>query len=322
VGSRRGRHADRGAAGLFYAGGAPEALARGATGGAAGFVARLTAAVAVRARRWDAVAAHWLAPSAWAALATRGPLLAIAHGGDVHLLAQRRLLGPTLRALALRGARVACVSSAARDAVRAADPRAQPLVQPMGVDDDATAAIIAARAARPPASPITIAILARLVPIKGLDVALAALAQLPARCTLVVAGDGPARAALEHRAAALGVSARVRFVGWLDAAARDALLAAADAVCVPSIATPDGRSEGTPLAALEALACWRAGGRDRDRRPRRARRVWRAHRPPARSAGASDRHRACRDPADRAGQRARVARGGRPARRALEASGA
>ena len=240
--------------GLFYAGGAPEALARGATGGAAGFVARLTAAVAVRARRWDAVAAHWLAPSAWAALATRGPLLAIAHGGDVHLLAQRRLLGPTLRALALRGARVACVSSAARDAVRAAYPRAQPLVQPMGVDDDATAAILAARAARPPASPITIAILARLVPIKGLDVALAALALLPARCTLVVAGDGPARAALEHRAAALGVSARVRFVGWLDAAARDALLAAADAVCVPSIATPDGRSEGTPLAALEALA--------------------------------------------------------------------
>lgn len=238
--------------GLFYAGGAPEALARGATGGAAGFVARLTAAVAMRARRWDAVTAHWLAPSAWATLATRGPLLAIAHGGDVHLLERRRLLGPTLRALALRGARVACVSSVARDAIVAAAPRARPLVQPMGVDDAATAAIVAARAPRSPGA--TIVILARLVPIKGIDVALAALAQLPAHVTLVVAGDGPARATLETLAATLGVTARVRFVGWLDAAARDALLVLADAVCVPSIATPDGRSEGTPLAALEALA--------------------------------------------------------------------
>src|SRR5688500_11776667 len=51
---------------LFYRGGGPEALEQG--GGAvwfdaARFTARLTAEVARRARRWDAVVAHWLVPS-------------------------------------------------------------------------------------------------------------------------------------------------------------------------------------------------------------------------------------------------------------------
>ncbi|MBK9034792.1 MAG: glycosyltransferase [Myxococcales bacterium] len=242
--------------GLFYAGGAPEALAAGGGRGAVGFTARLSLTVAGRARRWDAVAAHWLAPSAWAALPTRGPLLAIAHGGDVHLLARRRLLGPTLRALALRRGRLACVSPAILDTVAAAWPaaRAHAIVSPMGVDDAATAAIVAARAARPTRTTITVVVLARLVPIKGVDVALAALARLPAHVRLRIAGDGPARSALIERAAALGITARVRFDGWLDAAARDRALVDADVVAVPSIATADGRHEGTPLAALEALA--------------------------------------------------------------------
>lgn len=242
--------------GLFYAGGAPEAIGRG-VGGAAGFAARLGAAVVARASRWDAVAAHWLAPSAWAAVPTRGPLLAIAHGGDVHLLAARGLLRSTLRALAVRGARLACVAAPLRDAVIAARPASSSatIVQPMGVDGATIAAVVAARAVRPAQPHLTIAVLARLVPIKGVDVALWALASLPPRFRMVVAGDGPERARLMTLARELGVEARVAWRGWLDAPARDRVLVDADVVAVPSIVTPDGRHEGTPLAALEALAC-------------------------------------------------------------------
>lgn len=238
--------------GLFYAGGAPEAIAGGASGAAARFAARLSVAVARRGRRWDAVVAHWLAPSALAAIGARGPLLAIGHGGDVHLLARARLLRPALALLARRRARLALVSRPlAAVATAAHASAADALVQPMGVDDDAAAAIAAARRDRPRAR--TVAILARLVPIKGVAVALDALARAP-HLRLIVAGDGPDRASLEGRARALGLDERVTFVGWLDAAARDRLLVEADAVCVPSIALPDGRCEGTPMAALEALA--------------------------------------------------------------------
>jgi len=61
----------------------------------------------------------------------------------------------------------------------------------------------------------------RLIPIKGLPLALEALSQiegnLPVR--LRILGDGPLRAAMEQRAKALGVAGRVEFLGavpWLQ----------------------------------------------------------------------------------------------------------
>jgi glycosyltransferase involved in cell wall biosynthesis len=94
--------------------------------------------------------------------------------------------------------------------------------------------------------------LAALVPRKGLDVLLDALA-LPslrgAPLVLWIAGDGPARAELEARAAARGIAARVRFLGRRDDKAD--LLAACDVLVLPS------RREGLGVAALEAMACAR-----------------------------------------------------------------
>ena len=282
--------------GLFYRGGAPEALEGGARAAVAALTvsARMTAAVARRARRWDAVVAHWLAPSALAAViaAPRQPLLAIAHGGDVHLLARLRLLGPSLRLLHARGATVAFVSEAMRARALASLPphlaaTLRTIVQPMGVDDHATDAIRAARAVQPApttfttTSPATLLILARLVPIKSIATAIAALPYLATPARLLIAGDGPERATLMAAADALdgrnepdrrtqrddrregdrGMrrgdgrdQPRVRFLGQVDAVARDRLLAGADAVLVPSAPRPDGRDEGTPMAALEALA--------------------------------------------------------------------
>ncbi|HEU0242517.1 MAG TPA: glycosyltransferase, partial [Candidatus Limnocylindrales bacterium] len=97
----------------------------------------------------------------------------------------------------------------------------------------------------------------RLAEGKGLDDLLAAVAMLAvseapgasAGVTLDLVGDGPARATLESRAAALGIADRVRFAGYL--AEREPYLraiAAADAFVSPSPA------EGFPKAVLDAMA--------------------------------------------------------------------
>ena len=97
----------------------------------------------------------------------------------------------------------------------------------------------------------------RLAEGKGLDDLLAAVEMLAvseapgasAGVTLDLVGDGPARATLESRAAALGIADRVRFAGYL--AEREPYLraiAAADAFVSPS------RAEGFPKAVLDAMA--------------------------------------------------------------------
>lgn len=89
---------------------------------------------------------------------------------------------------------------------------------------------------------------ARLEEQKGHDVLLEALAAIQARgleFVMALAGDGSRRAALEARAAGLGVAARLRFLGQLDEVGP--LLTAADAVVLPS------RWEGLPLSLLEAM---------------------------------------------------------------------
>lgn len=238
---------------LFERGGAPDALEAAPfslLGAAAVFSARLAAAVALRAHRWDSIVAHWLVPSALAALPSRVPLLAIAHGGDVHTLRRARLLAPALHLLAHRRAELVFVSEELRAIARAEAPRldrwlAHARVQPMGLDLARFSAI-----PRTPTDPPTVVVAARLVPVKGVDVMIDAAAQLRSKVRVVIAGDGPARAALEQRARDTSIT----FLGQVDTSARDRLLGAASVVVVPSRITPSGRSEGTPMIALEALA--------------------------------------------------------------------
>lgn len=105
------------------------------------------------------------------------------------------------------------------------------------------------------AAPPTAVMLTRLVAYKGVDDAIRALRDAP-DWELVVLGqadpaepDEPAR--LERVAREAGVSARVRFVGWVEDA--PALLAAFEAVLVLTRAEgPYGR-EGFGMAALEAM---------------------------------------------------------------------
>ncbi len=93
----------------------------------------------------------------------------------------------------------------------------------------------------------TLAFAGRLGPQKSLDVALEAVAELP-DVTLVVAGDGPDRGALERRARELGVDGRARFLGSVPRDDVLRLFRAADASVLSS------SWENLPHTVLEALA--------------------------------------------------------------------
>jgi glycosyltransferase involved in cell wall biosynthesis len=92
-------------------------------------------------------------------------------------------------------------------------------------------------------------VLANLVPRKGVDVLLEALARLEPAPRLWIAGDGPERGALEALAKQLGLAERVHFLGRCDDTGD--LLAACDVFVMPS------RLEGLGVAALEAMAAGR-----------------------------------------------------------------
>ncbi len=243
------------AGGLFYDGGAPDALERGGLRtylAAAKFTAQLTATVARRSRDWDLAIAHWLTPSAIAALPSRVPLLVIAHGGDVYTLRRMHLLAPTLYALRARRARIAFVTEELRQIAREAVPALgayldTAVIQPMGIDVAHFAAI-----GRAPVTPPQVLVVARLVPVKGVDVALEAFFGVTTPAELVIAGDGPARVALEWMAEQ--GRGTIRFLGAVDAATRDQLLRAASLVVIPSRVLENGRTEGSPMIAFEALA--------------------------------------------------------------------
>jgi glycosyltransferase involved in cell wall biosynthesis len=100
-------------------------------------------------------------------------------------------------------------------------------------------------------------VVARLAPDKGVDVVIDAFALIAGQVglqRLLVAGDGPQRAALQRRAAALG--SRVSFLGWLDEIELSGLLGRTRVVVVASV--PGRRPEGSSLAAVEAAAHRRA----------------------------------------------------------------
>jgi glycosyltransferase involved in cell wall biosynthesis len=105
----------------------------------------------------------------------------------------------------------------------------------------------------PRAQTPTLAYVGRLDPIKGLDVLLRAVAiareQIPG-LRLELAGPGEAyRATLERLASELGIADAVSFLGFISPEEKVRLLERAHAFCLLS------RSEGLPVAALEAMAC-------------------------------------------------------------------
>lgn len=199
-------------------------------------------------------AAHWLLSPG----ARRGaPLVVTAHASD-ELGPSASPAGSAPPRRARRHARHVTEVLARADAViapsrwmaglvtaRVARPRGV-VVVPHGPTDDRPVD-------REPHEGFRVLAMARFVEVKGLGVLLDAFARSlgddPA-ARLTLAGDGPLRAALEAQAAALGLSGRVEFPGYVEGEARRTLLARADLVAVPTI----GDYETFGLAALDASA--------------------------------------------------------------------
>jgi len=253
-----------GGADLFAGAGAPEALEAGGaatTLAAARFSLALAGAVRARAARWARVESHWLAPCALAVVAGAPhlPHRATAHSGDVALL-ERVPLGRSLARLLVRdGVELVFASTAlrARFATLAGGVHGvvEPLVPPPEFLSGVALRGAAARAALAlPAGPTVVSV-GRLVPIKGLDLLVRACAPRAADAApirLVLVGDGPERARLAALAARLGVS--LRLPGIVARHDVRTWLGAADLYAQPSRTLANGRTEGTPVATLEALA--------------------------------------------------------------------
>ena len=158
-----------------------------------------------------------------------------------------------VRAALRRAAAVVSLWSGAADAIssRYGIPRDRVRVIPNGVDSDRFPAADANRRAEArqrlgiadDTAPVVV-VLGALTSEKNVEAATRAVHALgDERARLVVAGEGPCRAALESEARRV-LGDRVRFLGTTDDPA--SVLAAADVVALPS------RSEGIPAVAIEA----------------------------------------------------------------------
>lgn len=183
-----------------------------------------------------------------AAVAARAAaVLGVPYGFSVHALDARRVPADELRR---RAAAAACVVACNVDAQREiARLGVMPCLVPHGVDLERFAAT-----PRRVGGPFEVLAVGRLVPKKGFDVLIEALALAGQPWTVRIVGDGPEGAALRDRARALDVASRLTFHGGCTHSALPALYAAAQAVAVPSIVDAAGDRDGLPNVLLEALA--------------------------------------------------------------------
>lgn len=99
----------------------------------------------------------------------------------------------------------------------------------------------------------TFGVVGRIVPERGLDLLLEALAQVRGDWRLRIVGSGPAQEALEGQAQRLGLSARITWMGGIPRQDLAAQWAELDAIVAPSRSTPTW-IEPSGSIPLEAMA--------------------------------------------------------------------
>lgn len=179
------------------------------------------------------------------------PVTITARGSDLNVIAGFALQRRMIRAAARRAAALITVSAALKEVLVGIGLRPEAIeVLRNGVDlaqfrPSAERAALRARLglARP-----TLLSVGNLLPVKGHDLVIGALALLPGY-ELVIAGAGPQDAALRELARARGVAERVRFTGAVEQAELRDWYGAADALVLASA------SEGWANVLLEAMAC-------------------------------------------------------------------
>lgn len=248
----------------------PAPLPAGTPGGVARFAAALPAAVrawerARRADRPDVLHVQCFGPNGtWAtvlAATHRVPLVVGTHGetfmDDHRVLERSALQRRALRAALRRAEAVTACSAYARDDLR----RFGPLPDVAEVVGNGVDAAEPAGEAPRWLPGRTLVALGRLVEVKGFDLLLRAYAAAGTALdgvSLVVAGDGPARASLQALADELGLGGRVVLPGALDRREVVAVLARAEALVVPSrreafgIVVLEGMRAGIPVVATSA----------------------------------------------------------------------
>jgi glycosyltransferase involved in cell wall biosynthesis len=193
------------------------------------------------------VHAHWWFPNGlaatWVARMAGIPLVTTLHGTDVRMARNISVSRPAFRHVMQHSAAVTAVSRWLAAEAQSVVSMRPPIVAPMPVATDLfEPATRGARQRR-------LLFVGRLMPQKGIDLLLDALAQLPDDIGLDIVGDGPDRSALATRAAELGVTGRVAFHGAVKQPALPAFYQRALALVVPS------SEEGLGLVAVEAQLC-------------------------------------------------------------------
>jgi glycosyltransferase involved in cell wall biosynthesis len=206
------------------------------------------------AEPFELIDAHYFYPDGVAAVLLGAwlakPVVVTARGTDINLIPRHPAPRAMIRWAARRAAGIVAVSQALKDAmVDLGVPDERVTVLRNGVDLDTFRPTDrdATRRALGIGGRVLLSV-GHLIPRKGHDFVIAALPSLP-ETTLLIAGEGPERAALEEKARSLGVAARVRFLGRIDHDRLAPIYGAADALVLAS------SREGWANVLLEAMAC-------------------------------------------------------------------
>jgi len=215
-----------------------------------------TAAIAARPR-FDVIHAHF-GPNGVRGLALReigavqGPLITSFYGYDVSEFPKGRS-NPYGRLFA-EGERFLAISGDMKSKLigLGCEP-ARILVHPLGVKTDLFTAAEGSR----PGETLRITTIGRMVPKKGYEFGLRAVAELVREVPGIryrIIGDGPLRPVIEKMVDELGLGGVVELAGWQSRPEVVRALHETDILLAPSITAESGDEEGTPVVIMEAFA--------------------------------------------------------------------
>lgn len=200
--------------------------------------------------RFDLIDAHYFYPDGVAAVMLGRefglPVTVTARGTDINVIPDYALPRQQIRWAARRADGLIAVSSAlATKLARLGVDRGRISVLRNGVDPTLFMPVAPYR--EHGSGPLVVSV-GNLVPLKGHDIVIRALAEIP-ELTLWIVGGGPEQSRLQALVESLGVSERVSFLGIVPHERMPAVYSAADALVLAS------EREGWPNVLLEAMAC-------------------------------------------------------------------